>query len=141
MIGLTLTAFALIAPRLIARTQLQASEVAQLYQAGSVKLGQLLSVVYHYEGSVPFKIGLYNYGSQPITLLYVFLSTSAGQCKEACQCTWSLAPAAPIVPNSPVQLNVIACTDRTGSPVVLTSISTYQLFLYSTGNLGYAFTL
>jgi flagellin-like protein len=141
MIALTLTAFALIGPSLVSRTQLQANDVANLYQQGSLKLGQLLSAVYHSEGPAAFKVGLYNYGTQAVSPLYVFISTGSGQCKGACACTWSLAPKAPIVPNTPVQLDIGPCTDGLGHPVTMSSITSYQVLLYSTDSLGYKFEL
>lgn len=141
MIALTLTAFALIGPALVSRTQLQATDVANQYQQGTLKLGELLSAVYHDEGSSTIKVGLYNYGTQPVTPQYVFISTGSGQCKGACECTWSLSPSGPIVPNTPVQLNIGPCTDSGGSPVTMTSVTTCQLLLYSTDSLGYTFEL
>jgi hypothetical protein len=105
-----------------------------------VKLGQLMSAVYHYEGSVPFKVGLYNYGSQPITPEYVFVSTSSGLCKGSCECVWTLSPTSPIVPDQPTQLDITSCSSN-GIPVIMSTIGTYQLLVYSNANLGYKFTL
>ena len=141
MIALTLSAFALIAPSLVSRTQVQASDIANQYESGSLKLGELLSAVYHVEGSAPLKVGLYNYGSQTVTPEYVFVSTDSGPCVNACVCSWSLSPGSAIVPNTPVQLDIESCNTSTGSPVALATIGTYQLLLYSSDNLGYTFTL
>lgn len=141
MIALTLTAFAIITPGLLSKTQLQASQIAAEYQDGSVKLGELLSAVYHYETSAPLKVGIYNYGTQPVTPLYVFISTDSGQCKGSCACNWTLSPSGAIAPNIPAQLDIQSCQDSGGSPVPLAGIGTFQLFLYSNDNLGYEFTL
>jgi flagellin-like protein len=141
MIALTLTAFALIGPELVSRTQQQATDVANQYQQGTLKLGELLSAVYHDQGSSTFKVGLYNYGTQGVTPLYVFISTGSGQCKGACACSWSLSPSSPITPGTPVQLDVGPCTDSGGNPVTMSSITSYQLLLYSTDSLGYTFEL
>jgi len=141
MIALTLSAFALIAPSLISRTQLQASDIANQYQNGSLNLGELLSDVYHVDGSTPLKVGLYNYGSQTVTPVYVFISTDAGPCVSACVCSWSLSPGSAIVPNTPVQLDINSCTTSAGGAVALATIGTYQLLVYSSNNLGYTFTL
>jgi flagellin-like protein len=141
MIALTLSAFALIAPSLVSRTQVQASDIANQYQSGSLKLGELLSAVYHVGGSAPLKVGLYNYGTQTVTPVYVFVSTDSGPCVSACVCSWSLSPGSAITPNVPVQLDVNSCTTSTGGPVALATIGTYQLLVYSKDNLGYTFTL
>jgi len=141
MIALTLSAFALIAPSLVSRTQLQASDIANQYQNGTLNLGELLSAVYHVGGSTPLKVGLYNYGSQTVTPVYVFVSTDSGPCVSACVCSWSLSPGSAIVPNTPVQLDINSCTTSAGGAVALATIGTYQLLVYSSNNLGYTFTL
>jgi len=141
MIALTLTAFALIGPALVSRTQLQATDVANQYQQGTLRLGELLSAVYHDGNATTLKVGLYNYGTQSVTPLYVFISTGSGQCEGACECSWSLLPSSALVPNTPAQLNIGPCSDSGGNPVTMGSITSYQLLLYSTDSLGYTFEL
>ena len=152
MIGLTLAGFALIAPSLIGRTQQQAADVAQQYQNGAVQLGQLLTVIYHCpeephcpQGNLS-KVGLYDYGNQKITPLYVFVSTTGSPCGTACLCPgWDLRESGGLVteitPGVPVVLEIPYCLDNNSSQVYLNSIGAYQLFIYSTYNLGYTFAL
>ncbi len=151
MIALTIGAFALFAPGLLTKTQIQAQQVQNEFQNGQVKLGQLVSVVYHYETAVPLQVGLYDYGTQAVAPLYVFVSTgnSSSACFHSCQCGWAMqnsltmTPVTTISPNTPTRLSILSCT-ASGVPLTnpqLVGLGTYQLFIYSTNNLGYAFTL
>ncbi len=145
MIVLTMVGFAVIAPGLVSRTQAQASTVMQEYQDGSIKLGQMLSVVYHSEEASTWEVGVYDYGTQSIPVLYAFVSTPSGPCEDGCQCPWSLTPAgSTISPQTPVQidLSVASCKTAAGTPVpTLSPYPSYQLFVYSTDGVGYSFSL
>ncbi len=74
---ITMGAFSVYASYALNQTSNEAQSVVQSLRKGTLKQGQLLSVVYHWEKvqgtSTQVKISLYNYGYADVNVKYVFI--------------------------------------------------------------------
>lgn len=74
---ITMGAFSVYASYALNQTSNEAQSVVQSLRKGTLKQGQLLSVVYHWENvqgaSTQVKISLYNYGYADVNVKYVFI--------------------------------------------------------------------
>jgi hypothetical protein len=74
---ITMGAFSVYASYALNQTSNEAQSVVQSLRKGTLKQGQLLSVVYHWEKvqgtSTQVKISLYNYGYADVSVKYVFI--------------------------------------------------------------------
>lgn len=74
---ITMGAFSVYASYALNQTSNEAQSVVQSLRKGTLKQGQLLSVVYHWEEvqgtSTQVKISLYNYGYADVNVKYVFI--------------------------------------------------------------------
>lgn len=74
---ITMGAFSVYASYALNQTSSEAQSVVQSLRKGTLKQGQLLSVVYHWEKvqgtSTQVKICLYNYGYADVDVKYVFI--------------------------------------------------------------------
>lgn len=74
---ITMGAFSVYASYALQQTSNEAQSVVQSLRKGTLKQGQLLSVVYHWEKvqgtSTQVKISLYDYGYSDVNVKYVFI--------------------------------------------------------------------
>ena len=74
LLAITLVAFVVISPFVTNSVQSQSSDLTEQYRSGVIKQGELLSLVYHFEGSNIVRISLFNFGTYSVKPQYIFVN-------------------------------------------------------------------
>ena len=119
--------------------RMTASSIMELYQRGQLRQGQLLSFVAHSErivgSSTVISVWVYNYGSQPIKILYLFIDN-----KTQNNFTLYDDSGSPVDSIKPGMMTEIVVN----VPYVVSGVqqgASYNFFIYTTDDLAYAWTI
>jgi flagellin-like protein len=140
LLAIVIAAFGFVVSTFYARTQEQTANIMEEYEKGTMRQGELLTLIYHWEqvnaNQTVIRVGLFNAGFYNVSVQDVFIS---GQQSS----DWELADADgnPMSAIAPQQLAILTVTVPYSVPGAGPGGSGYEVFLYGTDKLAYVWEL